>query len=134
MEEQVQYYCNCEQICKGTQRKVSKAAYFRHRPYRDSISKYSPSMQAFLNKHLVVIHKTSLCAAQSSWVHKAEPPASDGDTDHMIGPPRKQARQSGDDVVGVTFLGIYQMMLTDLLRAVHLLVLVQVHLCNPIHS
>jgi len=91
-------------------------------------------MQAFLNKHPVVVHKTSSRAAQSSQVHKAEPPASDGDTDHMIGPPRKQVRQSGDDVVGVTFLGIYQTMLTDLLRAVHLLVLVQVHLCNPIHG
>lgn len=91
-------------------------------------------MQAFLNKHLVVVHKMSLHAAQSSQVHEAEPPANDGDTDHMISPPRKQARQSGDDVVGVTFLGIYWMMLTDLLRAVHLLVLVQVHLCNPIHG
>ena len=77
------------------------------------------------------IHKQLLLAILS---REAKPPASDGDTDHMIGPPRKRARQSGDDVVGVTFLGIYQTMLTDLLRVVHLLVLIQVHLCNPIHG
>lgn len=63
---------------------------------------------------------------------EAEPP--DRDTDHTIGPPRKQARQSGDDAVGVIFLGIYQMMLTDLLSAIHLLVLVQVHLYSPIYG
>ena len=132
MEGQEEYYCNCEQICKGTQQKLSKAAYFHHRPYQDSISNYSLSMQAFLNKHPIVIHAISSCAAQSLHMCKAEPP--DRDTDHTIGPPRKQARQSGDDTVGVIFLGIYQMMLTDLLRVIHLLVLIQVHLYSPMHS
>ena len=132
MEGQEEYYCNCEQICKGTQRKLSKAAYFRHRPYRDSVSNYSPSMQAFLNKHPVVVHTTSSRAAQSSRMREAEPP--DRDTDHTSGPLRKRARQSGDDAVGVIFLGIYQTMLTDLLRAIHPLVLVQVHLYSPMHG
>jgi len=76
------YYCDCEKLCKKKQRQLPKSTYFRHKKHQDEFSKYSQSMQDFLNAHPVVVHASPSCAAQHSYVHVAGP--SDENTDRML--------------------------------------------------
>ena len=124
------YYCACEQKCKGVQRKVARATYHRHKEYRDRDrqNKYSPSMQAFLNAHPIILRTSSSRAVQRSRVHVSG--LSEEDTEHPIGPSNKRARKSD---VG-TFLGIYGTMRTDPIRTIHLLIVLKVNLCSATHS
>jgi hypothetical protein len=46
------YYCNCEKLCKGDRKLVSKASFFRHRKYREV---YTHHFQDFLERHPVVV-------------------------------------------------------------------------------
>src|SRR5260221_283759 len=102
--ENKKYHCDCDTKCKGRQREVSKATYFRHMPYRNHLSKYSRSMQKFLKDNPVIVATSSSRATQSSRLRVAGP--SDENTDRTIGPPNKRARGSADDsgrAVGTSF-------------------------------
>jgi len=68
---------------------------------KDEFSKYSQSMQDFLNAHPVIVHASLSHVAQHSCVHVAGP--SDEKTDHTTSPPNKRAQQSEDDIVGIPF-------------------------------
>ena len=130
-EKQI-YYCDCEIKCKGG-RYISRATYFRHKPYRDRLSMYSPAMQNFLNDNPITVQPSSSHVVQHSRVHVSGP--FDENTDRTTGPPNKRARRSGDndnDAVGTPSPGQCTV-LTDLLRTTHLLALLKAHLYSPAH-
>jgi hypothetical protein len=59
------YHCDCEKRCKGILQEVGKTTYFTHKKYHDHFSKYSRSMQDFLNSYPIIVHGPSLRTAQS---------------------------------------------------------------------
>lgn len=42
------FTCTCTRFCKGYKTGLSRATYYRHAPYRDSLPEFSASFQAFL--------------------------------------------------------------------------------------
>ena len=101
--EKEEFYCDCEERCKGKRQKLSRATYFHHQKHWDPLSKYSPRMQNYLNKKLI-IHVLLLHATWTLLRHKAR--QSDVDTDDMIGRQNKRVRKLGEGTnhdVGTSF-------------------------------
>jgi len=83
--ENRKYYCDCEQTCHGVRREVGKSTYYRHGPYRDPLSRYTPDMRSFLKNIPIITHALSSSAAPSSRVRVDGP--SDENTDHTMSSP-----------------------------------------------
>ena len=43
-----EFYCDCEKICKGQRKKVSRATFYNHARHRDPLSQFTPQFQEFI--------------------------------------------------------------------------------------
>jgi hypothetical protein len=91
------YYCDwkkCQKKCCGRKQKVSKATFFRHKPYWNHLSVFSTS---FLNGQT---HASLLHTAQSPHVHVVDETSegsAESDTEPMSPPLSKQMCHSVDN-------------------------------------
>ena len=43
------YYCNCEAMCHGQRREVSRTTFYDHKKHRNPLTQFTPRFQNFLH-------------------------------------------------------------------------------------
>ena len=83
------FYCDCNRLCKGKRKSVSKTTFYKHRKLLNPVNKFSPRFQDFLSKNPVVPTSSPSTSriSRTSHRHATRNPDGIADVRSMSGPP-----------------------------------------------